>query len=145
MNRATPQLREFARRLNEHEARQKESIRSHDPAVFAVLDRLRPPLSTLMGNGGHRALILRALTLAGAEFPWMHGARVAPDGALNASLVIQGEVEPMELSRGGVALVAQLIGLLVAFIGEKLTLQLLLDIWPKLPRRDWDFIKRDST
>ena len=51
----------------------------------------------------------------------------------------------MELSRGSVELVAQLVGLLVAFIGEKLTLQLLLDIWPKLPRRDWDFIKRDST
>ncbi len=45
-------------------------------------------------------------------------------------------VDRAALLDAGVILVAQLIGLLVAFIGEKLTLQLLLDIWPKLPRRE---------
>jgi hypothetical protein len=35
-----------------------------------------------------------------------------------------------------VALVAQLLGLLAAFIGESLMLQIVRDVWPQLARKD---------
>jgi len=38
-----------------------------------------------------------------------------------------------------VLLVAQLLGLLVAFIGENLTLRLMRDVWPKLSLEDLKF------
>ena len=41
-------------------------------------------------------------------------------------------------------LVAQLLGLLVAFIGETLTLRLVREVWPKLPLNDLDFGRGDK-
>ena len=37
------------------------------------------------------------------------------------------------MDEGGVVLIAQLLGLLVAFIGESLTVRLAREAWPKLP------------
>ena len=34
---------------------------------------------------------------------------------------------------------AALLGLLVAFIGEKLVLQIVCDVWPELAPNDWKF------
>ena len=50
-------------------------------------------------------------------------------------------VDPEELSEGEVVLLAQLLGLLVAFIGEKLTLRLVREVWPQVPLDDLDFGK----
>jgi hypothetical protein len=38
-----------------------------------------------------------------------------------------------------VVLLAQLLGLLVAFIGENLTLRLMREVWPKVPLNELDF------
>jgi hypothetical protein len=38
-----------------------------------------------------------------------------------------------ELLEGGVVLVAQLLGLLVAFIGKDLTMGFVLEVWPEVP------------
>ena len=43
------------------------------------------------------------------------------------------QVDPDKIAEGGVVLLAQLLGLLVAFVGESLTLRFVLDVWPKLP------------
>ena len=40
---------------------------------------------------------------------------------------------PKDLTNGRVVLLAHLLGLLVAFIGEDLTQRLLREAWPKLP------------
>jgi len=39
---------------------------------------------------------------------------------------------------GRVVLLAQLLGLLVAFIGENLTIRLVREVWPKAPLNDLD-------
>jgi hypothetical protein len=36
------------------------------------------------------------------------------------------------MTEGGVVLVAQLLGLLVAFVGERLTLKIVREVWPNL-------------
>jgi len=45
---------------------------------------------------------------------------------------------------GRVVLLAQLLGLLVAFIGEDLTLRLVREVWPKLSINDVNFGKGDE-
>jgi hypothetical protein len=54
------------------------------------------------------------------------------------------QVDPEEIFEGCVVLLAQLLGLLAAFIGENLTLHLVREVWPKLSLKDLDFGKRDK-
>ncbi|HQZ27013.1 MAG TPA: hypothetical protein PK648_02600 [Verrucomicrobiales bacterium] len=131
MNRATQPMRAFAERLIAHEADSRSSDQG-PLAAFTVPDRMRSHLTMLMGSGGHRALLMRALALAGEEVPWLHDSRVAPEGNLQRPDLFEESVDPVERSEGGIVLVAQLIGLLVAFIGEWMTLRLVSEIWPKL-------------
>jgi hypothetical protein len=131
-------MRDFAARLITHETRAR-AVNFEAPIAFAVLDEMRNHLTTLMGNGGHRALLMRALALAGAEVPWLRGIRVAADGSLEGSGSHAESIDHDERTEGGVVLIAQLMGLLVAFIGEKLTLQLVREVWPKLPDKDLNF------
>jgi len=57
---------------------------------------------------------------------------------------LQAQVDPEEMAEGSVVLVAQLLALLVAFIGENLTLQMVREVWPKLSLNDLDFDKGDK-
>ena len=84
MSRATPQMRSIALLLIGYEAASGGSSETTNPATFQVTDRLRPHLAMLMGNGGFRALLARALVLAGAEVSWLRAVQVNADGALEA-------------------------------------------------------------
>ena len=95
-----------------------------------------------MGNGGFRALLSRALALASAEVPWLSAVHVDGDGALDGLAELEAQVDPGEIAEGRVVLLAQLLGLLVAFIGEDLTLRLTREAWPKLSFNDLDFSRR---
>jgi hypothetical protein len=140
MSRAIPKLRAFAVRLIAGEAKGKNASGTKKTAAFHVLEKLRPPLATLMGSTGVRGLILRALTLAGAENPCLRGVQVKADGALDGFGATES---PEEMAEGSVILVAHLLGLLVAFIGENLTLRLLDEAWPELSLSDLDSEKGD--
>ena len=59
--------------------------------------------------------------------------QVNEGGSLEGFEELQIEVEPDEFLEGRIVLLAQLLGLLVAFIGEKLTLGLVREIWAKIP------------
>jgi hypothetical protein len=58
--------------------------------------------------------------------------QVQKDGSLAELDESQMPVGSEQLAEGGVVLLAQLLGLLVAFIGEDLTLRLLRDVWPEV-------------
>lgn len=138
MNRATPMMRSFAKRLIAFETKGNGSSRTTSSATFLVIEKLRPHFTTLMGNAGFRALLSRALALAGAEVRWLNAVHVHVDGSL-AGLDELAQIDPEKIAEGGVVLIAQLLGLLVAFIGEKLTLQIMRDVWPKLSLDDLNF------
>ena len=96
------------------------------PAVFCVSEKLRRPLSTLAGVRGFRLLLARALTLAKAQDARLGGVQVNQDGSLEG---LGGGDQDAEAS---VLLIAQLLELLVTFIGEGLVMNLLLDSWPNV-------------
>ena len=139
MSRATPQMRNFAETLIADESRGNQSSGTNPPAAFHVCEKLRPHLATLMGNTGFRALLSRSLALANAEVPWLRAVHVKADGALEGLNELGAQVDPDEFFEGCVVLLAQLLGLLVAFIGENLTLRLVREVWPKLSLNDLDF------
>jgi hypothetical protein len=123
----SPQIREFAERLFADEAAAATQSEANVPVAFRVCEKLQRPLTTLAGANGFQALMFRALTLAKREAPSLSAVVVTADGSLQ-----NGDVEPNldNHGDGGVLLVAHLLGLLFTFIGETLTLRLVLDVWP---------------
>lgn len=137
-------MRDFAERLIAYETRGNKSSRAKTSATFNVGEKMRPHLATLMGNAGFRALFSRALALANAEVSWLRAVRVTADGTLTGLEELEAQISPKELSEGRVVLLAQLLGLLVAFIGEDLTVRLVCEVWPKLSAHDLNFSKGDK-
>jgi len=135
-------MRNFARRLIVCEANGSKSIHTNAPEAFNVCEKLRPQLVTLMGNGGFGALLSRALALASVEVPWLRAVHVKPDGALGGLEKLPAQLDLDKFFEGRVVLLAQLFGLLVAFIGENLTLRLVREVWPKAPLNDLNLIER---
>ncbi len=132
-------MRKFAKRLIDHEALQVKRSETTEPQAFLVMNKLRPYLSTLMGDGGFRALLSRALALAGAEVSWLQAVHVQSDGTLERVKEVQNKLTPEEFGEGRVVLLAQLLGLMSSFIGETLTLLLVREVWPKIALNDLDF------
>jgi hypothetical protein len=137
MSRAPPKSQEFAERLIAHEARVHPSAKG-TPGAFLVCTRLRPHLAVLVGSTGFDALLSRALALASAEVHWLGAVHVQADGTLEILAGRAAPADPEEMAEGGGALIIQLLGLLVAFIGEDLTMRLVDEAWPKLSRNDYN-------
>jgi hypothetical protein len=137
-------MRSIARRLIAHETLKHDPFGTTHPASFQVTERLRPHLATLMGNGGFRALLARALVLASEEVPWLRDIQVSGEGSLQGLTTPHPRLKPAEIREGQIVLLAQLLGLLVAFIGPGLTLGLLGEIWPELAGDDADFGNGDE-
>jgi hypothetical protein len=144
MNRATPRMRHFAKRLIDFEARENKLSATKTPPVFDVCEKLRPQLAALMGNGGFQALLARALLLASAEVLWLRAIHVKADGTLEGVEEQRGRLAPAVYLEGRVVLVARLLGLLAAFIGEKLTLRLVREVWPQVPVEELNFGKGEE-
>ena len=132
----TPTTRELAQRLLAYEAGEAEAAMPDTEAVCRVCDKLRRPLTTLAGAAGFRSLLARALTLAKRESPVLGEWEVKSDGSLQG---LNGEA-----AQSGAVLIAQLIGLMITFIGESLTLRLLHDVWPDLPGSEINFERNQS-
>lgn len=141
MYRATPKMRSIAERLIKYETQKKAPAETTDTSIFRVTDRLRPQLAMLMGNGGFRAPLARALALAGAgaEVSWLREVQVKADGTLEGLAALHASLKPTEYREDRVVLLAQLLGLLVAFIGPALTSRLMSEIWPQLAADNVDF------
>lgn len=134
-------MRDFAERLIAHETKGNKSFEVKLPAAFLVFEKLRPHLANLMGSTGFRALLSRSLALASTEVPWLRAVHVKSDGSLEGLEKFESQVDLDNFFEGRVILLAALLGLLVAFIGEKLTVQLVRGVWPKLYLNDLDFSK----
>jgi hypothetical protein len=141
MTRASPQMRLLAKQLHSFEGSSDASVGTDRASTFPAVEKLRLSLIQLMGSIGCRALIARANKLAAAEIHWLAGLRIGEDGELHGVPEALKAESPTSLPDGEVALIAQLIGLLVAFIGPVLTLRLIKQVWPQLDFDSADFSK----
>ena len=113
----------------------KKSGQTQGPIVADVCTKLRPILGMLIGNGGYRVLLLRSLALATVEAPILKAASITDDGALILRSNSTSS-DQKKLNEGSVVLVAHLLGLLNAFIGEALTEQFMREAWPRVSFRN---------
>ena len=137
-------MRSVALRLINYETLKNDASETGTAATFPMTERLRPHLATLMGNGGFRALLARALVLASAEVSWLRKVIVNADGALEGLETPYAQLKPAEFRDGQAVLLAQLLRLLVAFIGPVMTLRLMGEIWPQLAADNVDFGNGDK-
>jgi hypothetical protein len=137
-------MRHFAKRLAAYERKANTTSDTTTPPGFQVCEKLRTHLGTFMGTAGFRELLWCALPRAKAEIPWLGAVQVKEDGSLAGLKELNAKRKPEELFEGGVVLVAQLLGLLVAFIGESLTLRLVREIWPEVSLDNLDFGKGEE-
>jgi|SRR5687767_10397402 hypothetical protein len=131
-----PRLRKLARRLLTLESASGKAAAGNGSAAFRVNEKLRRPISTLAGVAGFRSLLSRALALAGDEVRWLKAVHVSAAGSLEAMEKIRTQLSPEDIARGEEVLIGRLVGLLITFIGEGLTLRVLQEAWPAVSARD---------
>jgi hypothetical protein len=129
-------LLNIAKRIIAGDASENKPSADRTPQSFPIHEKLYPHLEALIGKGGFRALLWRARVLAAAELPWLGAVQVNADGSLEAEGEIRSQLDPGEYFEGRVILLAQLLGLLEAFIGETLTMRLVRDACPEVPLSD---------
>ncbi|CAN5491222.1 hypothetical protein BH09PLA1_BH09PLA1_02540 [soil metagenome] len=129
MDSPSASFRDLAQRLLAIEA---ASNRDADPQVHEavrVCEKLQVSLTRFAGADGFTSLLRRALALARAEVPAMRTVEFKPDCALEGIGTLAADT-----TNGGadapVGIIAHLLGLLVTFIGEPITLRLVREAWP---------------
>jgi len=136
---ASSKTRDLARRLLAYEAAAAKTSELEEAVTLRAYEKLRQSLGEFVGVAGFQSLAFRALTQAKSEAPGLWAVRIAADGSLQGLGEFRpqpGEFEPQpgsgkdQASEGGAALIARLLGLLLIFLGEALTLRLLRTAWP---------------
>ncbi len=127
-----PEMRDLAQRLLRYEAEASNTSEPVDSTTLRVYQKLRDSLGDLAGTAGFHSLASRALMLAKSEVPTLSAVKVGADGNLEGMSAIEPpiKVEQDRIHEGGVILISRLLGLLLIFLGESLTLSLLRDAWP---------------
>jgi hypothetical protein len=127
MDALSPSIRALARTLLA-EAQTGTNSDVHDVAL--VSEQLRISLTRFAGAVGFASLLQRAVALASAEVPALRTVSVNKDGRLEGLEQLATHAQRVR-EEAAVAITAHLLGLLVAFIGESLTQQLLRQLWPQ--------------
>jgi hypothetical protein len=130
-------MRDLARCLLAYEVVPGKTSEPAESATLRVYEKLRQGLGEVAGTAGFQSLASRALALARAEAPSLGAARIAADGSLQGLGEIEHQMDTDKdradespTGDGGTILISRLIGLLLLFLGEALTLSLLRVTWP---------------
>jgi hypothetical protein len=129
MEMASPSIRDLARRLLAMEAGGPSASNSCVHESVRDCGKLRLCLIRLAGPDGFTALMRRALALARAEIPSLHGITVKSDGSLEGFEALAADA-PDAGNETAVAITAHLLGLMVTFIGEVQMVRLVREAWP---------------
>ena len=121
-------MRDLAQRLRAVEAASQSASDAHVPAAVRVCEKLRISLTRFFGADGFTSLMRRAVAVAQAEVPSLHNIEVKPDGSLQGFEELAADPGNGE-AEVTFAITAQLLALLVTFIGKPLTLRLVREAW----------------
>jgi hypothetical protein len=129
---ATPQLQNLALQLLVHEAKNSPSPAKLAEALEVCCQRLHKRLDSLIGAGGFRALLDRALFLAKKEHPWLKAVGIGeyPGCELKVLHEAMNGRKPAEVREAFTIILANVIWLLVTFIGEDIAFGLVEEAWP---------------
>jgi len=141
VSRVTPQVRHLAGRLVAQGAQANRSLKAESMS-FHAWETLRVQLGILMGTAGCVSLVARAVALASHKAPRLRDLRVNSDGSMEMTGGSATSVSTDAIAAAEVAVLTELLGLLVAFIGEALTVQMLHEAWPKMALHELDFSRR---
>ena len=129
---------QLARRLLTYEAAAGKNSEPAESVAFRVCEKLRRPLCSLAGVAGFLSLLSRALALARAEAPSLSTVQVGADGSLKGLDELGPQIDKDMSKEGGAILIAQLLGLLLTFIGEGITIRVVQGVWPESALDDRD-------
>jgi hypothetical protein len=125
-------MQNLAHLLLTHTTGGSSDIDSLADAMERASNTLRLHLGKLMGIDGFSLLLVRSLTFARADFPWLKDIQAGKDGSLKGlDTTVRGQ-EPVEVLAGFTAVISHFLRLLVAFIGEDLTMRLIQGAWPEV-------------
>ena len=125
MDTPSSSMRDLARRLL---AASQTVSDPHVHEAVLVSDKLRTSLTRFAGADGFTSLLRRALVLARAEMPSLQSITIGANGRLEG--FEQLATGTGAAAAAAAAITAHLLGLLVTFIGESLTLALVREAWP---------------
>ncbi len=120
--------RDLARRLVAREADASATSPHTQPAAVRVYEKLRRQLGASVGTDGFQALASRALALAKSESPRLGAVQLTADGGLRGLGAAQFRTGSDEEGEVGIILIAELLGLFLAFLGAATTLRLIEDL-----------------
>jgi len=123
-----PNTRALARSLLATEADEGSANAQSEPVTARVYEKLRHLLCRPVGTESFHALASRALMLAKSESPRLRAVHVSADGRLHGLIGVESQANTDQDGDGGVILIAQLLGLFLAFLGEATTLRLIQDL-----------------
>ena len=120
-------MRELARRLL---AASQTGADPHVHEAVVVIEKLRITLTKFAGADGFASLLRRALRLTCADVPALQSVKIGSDGRLEGfEQFVADQGTGTVGTEAAVALTTHLLGLLVTFIGEPLTLRLVRAAW----------------
>ncbi len=125
-----PKMLDLAHRLVAYEAVAGKTSDPMGSATLRVYEKLRQGLGEFAGVAGFQSLASRALVLARSEASSLGAARVTADGCLHGLGEFENQIDENRDGEEGTILIARLLGLLLIFLGEVLTLSLLRVTWP---------------
>ena len=126
-------LRQLALRVLARQSGAEPAAGTLAAAGRRVYDDLARVSTPLIGQVGFDGLMRRAVYLAQREHAWLverRGAGPAAESPAGALLGLEHQ-DPAVATEAAAAVFAAFGGLLVAFIGEPLTLVLLREAWPE--------------
>jgi hypothetical protein len=129
MERTSSSMRKLARRLLAIEAARPSVGDARVHEAVRVCDKLRISLTRFAGADGFASLLRRSLALARAEVPSLNRISVNPDCSMEGLETLAAE-DTAGGVEAGLEITAHLLGLLVTFVGEPLTLRLVREAWP---------------
>jgi len=126
MEKPSQTIRELASRLIAAEASAGTGPDVHGATL--VCEKLQLSLTRLAGADAFSALMRRSLALSRAEIPALKDVKVGPEGCVvGLDLVTAGGG-----SESGTTVTANLLWLLVTFMGEPVAMRLVTDVWPDI-------------
>jgi hypothetical protein len=120
-----PMIRDWARRLIASEVEADPSSAQTELATLRVYEKLRRQLCASAGADSFQALASRALSLAKSHSPRLSTVQVTANGGLRGLGEVEFQMDIDEDGEVGIILIAQLLRLFLALLGEAATVRLL--------------------